>query len=85
MIGAVERIPLEGLKEGLQASTARSDLEKASENPTTRSTKESENGKAIAIVPTTLRPGQSVEILLHLHCHNVGYRERSKAEDGMAQ
>ena len=84
-ISGVERIPLEGLKEGLQAGTARSAAEKADESPSLRSTQESENGKAIAIVPTALKPDQPVEILLHLHGHNVGYRERSKAGDGMAQ
>jgi hypothetical protein len=54
MIGVVERIPLDGLKEGLQASTARSATEIADESPKTRSTQESENGKAIAVVPTAL-------------------------------
>ena len=36
-------------------------------------------------MPTALKPGQPVEILLHLHGHNLGYRERSKAtgEKGM--
>ena len=75
-IGSVERIPLEGIKEGLQAAGA----DKVTKSdPST----ESEEGKAIAIVPTAPTPGAQVEILLHLHGHNVGYRERSKAGDGM--
>jgi len=84
-IGVVERIPIEGLMEGLQGSTKRSAKEQEAEKPGSRSTKESENGKAIAVVPIALKPGQPVEVLLHLHGHNVGYRERSKAGDGMAE
>ena len=77
-IGGVERIPLEGLKEGLQSTTHRSQLEIDDEKA--KSSKESPDGKAIAIVPTALKPDQPVEVLLHLHGHNVGYRERAKSD-----
>jgi hypothetical protein len=70
-IGGVERIPIEGLKEGLQAKDADAHL---------GASKEGEAGKAIAIVPTSLKPGQPVEIFLQLHGHNVGYRERSTSD-----
>jgi len=80
MVGGVERIPLEGLKEGLQASTPRSKQETDDEKG--QPSKEGADGKAIAVVPT-LKADQPVEILLHLHGHNVGYRERAKS-DGTA-
>jgi hypothetical protein len=66
-IGNVERIPLEGLKEGLQTNSAKENA-----------TKEDDAGKAVAVVPMKLKPGQPVEIFLHFHGHNVGYRERSQ-------
>jgi hypothetical protein len=77
-IGAVERIPLEGLKQGLQATTHRSQQEIDDEKAKT--SKEGTDGKAIAVVPTALKADQPVEILLHLHGHNVGYRERAKGD-----
>jgi hypothetical protein len=82
-IDGVERIPLEGLKAGLQASDKRSPGEIADETPKLRQTEEAENGKAIVLVPAGLKPGQPIEILLHLHGHNVGYRQRSKKSEDM--
>ena len=80
-VSGVERIPIEGLTLGLQAGTTRSTQEKADDKAAP--TREADSGKAIAVVPATLKPAP-IEILLHLHGHNIGYRERSKEGDGMA-
>jgi hypothetical protein len=38
---------------------------------------ESAAGRAIAVLPATVDVAQAVEILLHLHGFNIGYRQRS--------
>lgn len=83
-IGGVERIPLEGLLQGLQAVSTGSKTKKSSKEASgSDESIENEIGKAIAIVPIALKPNETVEIFLHLHGHNIGYRQRSKAKDGM--
>jgi hypothetical protein len=75
-VGQIRRIPIDGLTLGNQKPN------KASE------TQDLANGKAIILTPQVLGektdPGQ-IEILLHLHGHNIGYRKRSKqgSEGGM--
>jgi hypothetical protein len=60
----VQRIPLQGLA-SLNQDPAR--------NPATT---ESAAGRAILCVPSTLDASQPVEVLLHLHGHNIGLRQR---------
>ncbi len=63
--GGVRRIPLDGLKQVNQDPAP---------NPATT---ESAAGRAILIVPPSLDTSQSIDVLLHLHGHNIGYRQRA--------
>jgi hypothetical protein len=87
----VIRIPIEGLKEGNQDSSMTQQVQKLDPvtklgmtDPVTHKpimetqkvpTKEEAIGKAIVVLPVALDPTKPVEILLHLHGYNVGYRE----------
>jgi hypothetical protein len=62
--GTVQRIPLQGLSSLNQDPAP---------NPATT---ESAAGRAILCVPSTLDASQPVEVLLHLHGHNIGLRQR---------
>jgi hypothetical protein len=64
-VGNVRRIPLAGLKT-VNADPA----------PNAAVTTESAAGRAILVVPASLDISQPVDVLLHLHGHNVGYRQR---------
>lgn len=68
-LGNVERIPLQGLSNGLQSADV------------TKETNESANQRAIAVVPSSVDFTKKVDVLLHLHGHNVGYRERIAAHN----
>ena len=61
----VQRIPIEGLTEGYQKK-----------DPSV-STAESADQRAIAVVPSGVDFTKNVDILLHFHGMNIGYRERS--------
>lgn len=63
-MGSVNRIPLQGLT-GVNQTP--------SPNPATT---ESAVGRVILCVPSSLQSGSAVEVLLHFHGHNVGYRQR---------
>lgn len=63
-VGTIRRIPIEGLSLG----NAQPDPEAAAE--------EQANGRAIALIPASLSTSQPVDVLLHLHGHNIGYRQR---------
>ena len=76
------RIPIEGLKAGNQDNSMTKQVTKT--DPVTKvqtvvtvpvSTTEKAAGKAIALVPDSLDPTKPVEILLHLHGFNEGYRQ----------
>lgn len=62
--GNVRRIPLQGLMQ-VNQDPAR--------DPATT---ESATGRAILCVPSSLDASQPVEVLFHLHGHNIGYRQR---------
>lgn len=66
-VGTIRRIPVEGLSLG----NALQDPETAAE--------ERANGRAIVLIPANLDLAQPVEVLLHLHGHNIGYRQRRTA------
>jgi hypothetical protein len=63
-VGNVRRIPLAGLKTVNQDPA-----------PYTATT-ESATGRAILVVPASLDTSQPIDVLLHLHGHNIGYRQR---------
>ncbi len=63
-VSNVRRIPLQGLTNVNQS---------AAPDPATT---ESATGRAILCVPSTLDASNGVEVLLHLHGHNIGYRQR---------
>lgn len=63
-IGTIRRIPLGGLQQVNQDPSPNA------------ATSESAKGRAILCVPATLDTTQPVEVLFHLHGHNVGYRQR---------
>jgi len=63
-VGGVRRIPLDGLKNVNQDPA-----------PSTN-TNESAAGRAILVVPTSLDASQAIDVLLHLHGFNIGYRQR---------
>jgi hypothetical protein len=68
-VGGIRRIPIEGLILGNQ-------------EPMKLNTNESAAGKAIVLIPQSLgqnpNPGQ-IEVLVHLHGHNRGYRKENNA------
>jgi hypothetical protein len=63
-VGTIRRIPLAGLQQVNQDPAANA------------ATTESATGRAILCVPSSFDTSQAVEILFHLHGHNVGYRQR---------
>jgi hypothetical protein len=67
-VSGEQRIPLEGLTEGLADAAA------------STATNESANQRAIAIVPAGFNASAPADVLLHFHGHNIGYRERSVAD-----
>ncbi len=78
----VIRIPLEGIKEGNQDSSMTQQVTKT--DPDTKKqtvvtqrvpTGEDAIGKAIVVLPVALDPAKPVEVLVHLHGYNIGYRE----------
>ncbi len=72
-VGAMRRIPVEGLSGGNQT-----------EAPEAAATNQSAVGRAVVIIPAgvTISPPPSpppqIEILLFLHGHNIGYRQRTR-------
>jgi hypothetical protein len=64
-VSGVRRIPLDGLKQVNQDPA-----------PYPAATTESAAGRAILIVPANLDTSQPIDVLLHLHGHNIGYRQR---------
>jgi hypothetical protein len=63
-IGQIRRIPIQGLTQGNQDANSHNAAVEAA------------NGRAIALVASNLDPSHPVEVLLHLHGHNIGYRQR---------
>jgi hypothetical protein len=63
-VGTIRRIPLAGLQQVNQDPAVNS------------ATTESATGRAILCVPSSFDTSQAVEVLFHLHGHNVGYRQR---------
>ena len=81
-VGKMLRIPIGGLKEGNQGT----DPSPAAKELAADSATAGANGRAIVIVPQSMTsPPDKVEVLLHLHGHNVGYRARKTqgSESGM--
>ena len=80
------RIPISGLKEGNQATASHPETKEMAADPTGASASDP-RGRAIVIVPQsmTTSPPDKVEVLLHLHGHNIGYRARKTqgSESGM--
>jgi hypothetical protein len=66
-VGRIRRIPIETLRLGNQSPDAHPAAEEAA------------NGRAVVLIPDTIDPSRPVEVLLHLHGHNVGYRQRRTA------
>lgn len=64
-VAGVRRIPVEGIAGGNTAKDPQS------------ATKEAADYRAIALIPASLDTSQPVDVLLHLHGHNVGYRQRA--------
>jgi peptidoglycan hydrolase-like protein with peptidoglycan-binding domain len=71
MVGAIRRIPVDGLTAGNQAASTT--LEGGGRAPTD----ESAAGRAIVLIPSGIDPSRPVEVLFHIHGHNIGYRQRS--------
>lgn len=63
-VSGVNRIPLQGLTQVNQDSAQYA------------ATTESAAGRAILCVPASLDTSQPIDVLLHLHGHNIGYRQR---------
>lgn len=69
-VGQIRRIPIEGLSLGNQDPSMRDKSGKQVE------TVEEATGRAIVLIPSSLDTARPVEVLLHLHGHNIGYRQR---------
>jgi hypothetical protein len=65
MVAGVRRIPLEGITGG------------NTDKDPQPATKEAADNRAIALIPSPLDMTQPIDVLLHLHGHNVGYRQRT--------
>ena len=64
-VGSIRRIPIDGLTQ-------------VNQNPApSPSTTESAAGRAILCIPSGLDASQPIEVLFHLHGHNVGQRQRA--------
>jgi hypothetical protein len=63
-IAGVRRIPIEGIAGGNTAKNEQA------------ATKEAADNRAIVLIPASLDTSKPVEVLLHLHGYNVGYRQR---------
>jgi hypothetical protein len=63
-VGGIRRIPVEGLRLGNQQPNRSLAAEEAAQ------------GRAIVLIPSHIDLTRPVEVLLHLHGHNVGYRQR---------
>src|ERR1700722_17185024 len=63
-VGGIRRIPIETLRTGNQDQDAHPAAEEAAD------------ARAIVLIPAAIDLTQPVEVLLHLHGHNVGYRQR---------
>lgn len=67
-VAGVRRIPVDGIAVGNIA-----------QDPQPQATREPAGGRAIALLPAaTIDTTKPVDVLLHLHGFNVGYRQRSK-------
>ncbi len=66
-VGRIRRIPIEGLRVGNMTPDPNAAAAEAA------------NARAIVLLPETIDLTQPVEVLLHLHGHNVGYRQRRTA------
>ncbi len=62
-VGSIRRVPIEGLTHGNQDEAVGDESDK---------TTESAAGKAIVLIPDTVKPGQQVDVLFHFH----GYTHR---------
>jgi hypothetical protein len=86
-VGKMLRIPISGLKEGNQDVSVSSETKEAAADPAKPGETSDPRGRAIVIVPASMTssPPEKVEVLLHLHGHNVGYRARNTqtSEGGM--
>lgn len=72
-IGTIRRIPISGLSLGNQDDSTKNRYGSAV------ATKESAAGSVLVLIPDTLDPKKDIEILLHLHGFNEGYRESAGA------
>jgi hypothetical protein len=63
-IGSIRRIPIAGLTQGNLDPNRVPEAEEAAD------------GRAIVLLPATLDPTEPAEVVMHLHGHNVGYRQR---------
>jgi hypothetical protein len=66
-VGTIRRIPIEGLKVGNQQVDPNAAAE------------ETAQGRAIVLLPKEINLAKPVEVLLHLHGQNIGYRQRRTA------
>jgi hypothetical protein len=64
-VAGVRRIPVEDIPGGNTSKDPQS------------AAKEAADSRAIAVLPASLDTTQPVDVLLHLHGHNVGYRQRA--------
>jgi hypothetical protein len=64
-VSGVRRIPLQGILGGNTDKDPQPAAKEAADN------------RAIALIPASLDTLQPVDVLLHLHGHNVGYRQRA--------
>ena len=71
-VGTIRRIPVEGLQLGNKIS----DRTRETDPPHRLITEEDTRGRAIALIPEGIDLAQPVEVLLHLHGFNIGYRQR---------
>jgi carboxypeptidase C (cathepsin A)/phosphatidylserine/phosphatidylglycerophosphate/cardiolipin synthase-like enzyme/V8-like Glu-specific endopeptidase/subtilisin family serine protease len=67
LVGKIRRIPVTGLSQGNQDPDR---------NPAAVETAE---GRATVLIPVALDVTQPIDILFHLHGHNIGYRQRKTA------
>ena len=73
MVGRMRRIPIEGLNLGNQTKAERSDV------------KEAATGRAIVLIPAEIDPAKPVEVMLFLHGHGAGNREKGGQVQDVAE